>query len=58
MHLDDSMVPDGSVGEVASGVDVKFSDGQEGEVLVKSPHMFSKYLNDHEATSLAYDSDG
>jgi malonyl-CoA/methylmalonyl-CoA synthetase len=37
MHLDDKSVPEGSVGEVASGVDVRLSDGDEGEVLVKSP---------------------
>jgi len=35
--------PDGSVGEVVPGVDVKLSDGDEGEVLVRSPHMFSRY---------------
>lgn len=37
VHLEDKKVPDGSVGQVASGVDVKLSDGDEGEVLVKSP---------------------
>jgi malonyl-CoA/methylmalonyl-CoA synthetase len=30
------------VGEIVPGVDVKLSDGDEGEVLVKSPNMFSK----------------
>ncbi|KAL5120142.1 hypothetical protein ACEQ8H_001968 [Pleosporales sp. CAS-2024a] len=34
--------PDGSVDEIVSGIDVKLSEGDEGEVLVKSPHMFSK----------------
>lgn len=37
VRLDDKKVPDGSVGQVASGVDIKLSDGDEGEVLVKSP---------------------
>jgi malonyl-CoA/methylmalonyl-CoA synthetase len=37
MRLDDKTVPEGSVGEIASGVDVKLSEGDEGEVLVKSP---------------------
>lgn len=37
MRLDDKTVPEGSVGEIASGVDVRLSEGDEGEVLVKSP---------------------
>ena len=37
VRLDDKKVPDGSVGQVASGVDIRLSDGDEGEVLVKSP---------------------
>jgi malonyl-CoA/methylmalonyl-CoA synthetase len=36
-------VPDGSVGEKAPGVDLKLSDGDEGEVLMRNPIMFSKY---------------
>ncbi|KAF3034951.1 hypothetical protein E8E11_003758 [Didymella keratinophila] len=58
VRLEDKKVPDGSVGQVASGVDVKLSEGDEGEVLVKSPHMFSKYLQDPEATAKAHDEDG
>lgn len=75
VRLDDKKVPDGSVGEIASGIDVRLSDGEEGEVLVRSPvgsrpypnsstmlsslkHMFSKYLNDPEATAKAHDDDG
>lgn len=37
VRLDDRKVPDGSVGQVASGIDIKLSDGDEGEILVKSP---------------------
>ena len=37
VRLDDKKAPDGSVGEIASGIDVKLSEGDEGEVLVKSP---------------------
>jgi malonyl-CoA/methylmalonyl-CoA synthetase len=37
VRLDDKKVPDGSVGQIASGIDIKLSDGDEGEVLVKSP---------------------
>ena len=51
-------VPDGSVGEPTLGVDVKLSDGNEGEVLMKSFNMFSKYLHDPEATRKAHDEEG
>ena len=51
-------VPDGSVGEPTLGVDVKLSDGNEGEVLMKSFNMFSKYLHDPEATKNAHDEEG
>jgi malonyl-CoA/methylmalonyl-CoA synthetase len=37
VRLDDNRVPDGLVGEVVSGIDLKLADGDEGEVLVKSP---------------------
>lgn len=56
--LDSNDPPDGSVGEIALGVDAKLSDGDEGEVLTKSPTMFSKYLDDPEATKLAHTEDG
>ena len=40
--LDPGYAPSGSVGTPFPGVDVKLSDGNEGEILVKSPFMFSK----------------
>ncbi|KAF2736448.1 acetyl-CoA synthetase-like protein [Polyplosphaeria fusca] len=74
VHLNDTETPDGSVGELVHGIDLKLSDGDKGEILVKSPvcdvrapqsqsaeifqHMFSKYLYDPEATAAAHDSDG
>jgi malonyl-CoA/methylmalonyl-CoA synthetase len=59
MPIDDHQgTPDGSVGEATIGVDVKLSEGQEGEVLVKSFHMFSKYLDDPKATKQAHTTDG
>lgn len=58
VHLDDTDVPDGSVGELAAGVDMKLTGGDEGELLVKSPHMFSKYLGDPQATANAHDENG
>lgn len=57
-HIGDAEVPDGSVGEQIPGIDLKLSEGDEGEVLVKSPHMFSRYLFDPEATAKAHDADG
>lgn len=50
--------PDGSVGELTYGLDVKLSDGDEGELLCRSFNMFSKYLHDPEATANAHDADG
>ncbi|KAK5943762.1 hypothetical protein PMZ80_004771 [Knufia obscura] len=64
-------VPDGSVGPKSAGVDMRLGhlegeagsqspagDLQEGEILVRSPIMFSKYLFDQEATKKALNSDG
>ena len=39
-RVDKSSVPKGCVGAAAPGVDAKISD--DGELLIKSPHMFSK----------------
>ena len=51
-------VPDGSVGTKAPGVDLKLSNGSEGEVLIRTPIIFSKYLFDEEATRNALDDEG
>ncbi|KAK0257973.1 hypothetical protein LTR35_007447 [Friedmanniomyces endolithicus] len=51
-------VPDGSVGTLFAGCDVKLSEGDEGEIQVKSPEMFSKYIFDPEATAAAHTEDG
>lgn len=51
-------VPDGSVGTKGPGVDLKLSNGDEGEVLLRNPIMFSKYLFDEDATMDALDKDG
>ncbi|KAL9113887.1 MAG: hypothetical protein Q9227_002021 [Pyrenula ochraceoflavens] len=56
--LYDESTPDGSVGEAALGVDQKLSEGDEGEILVKSPTLFAKYLDDPEATRAAHDENG
>jgi malonyl-CoA/methylmalonyl-CoA synthetase len=51
-------VPDGSVGEKAPGIDLKLSNGDEGEVMMRSAIMFSKYLHDPVATQKAHNEDG
>ena len=51
-------VPDGSVGTKAPGIDLKLSNGSEGEVLMRTPLMIPKYLSDKEATIAAFNNDG
>ncbi|OAP64200.1 hypothetical protein AYL99_00172 [Fonsecaea erecta] len=52
-------LPKGCVGLPVPGVELKLSDGDSyGELLVRSPYMFSKYLFDTEATRDAHDADG
>ena len=51
-------VPDGSVGMKGPGIDFKLSNGDEGEILVKTPLMFSKYLFDAEGTKNVLTEDG
>lgn len=51
-------VPDGSVGMKGPGVDLKLSNGDEGEVLLRTPIMFSKYLADEPATRDILDEEG
>ncbi|KAA8652871.1 uncharacterized protein ATNIH1004_001780 [Aspergillus tanneri] len=46
------------IGEPQPDVTVKLSDGDSGELLVKTPPIFSHYLNDPVATEAAFDSDG
>ena len=55
---DDEGVPFASVGLPLPGVEVKLSDGDEGEILVKNNSTFSHYLHDHEATMKTLDDDG
>lgn len=58
VRMGDTTVPEGSVGERVAGIQLKLSDGDEGEILVKSPFMFSKYLRDPGATAKAHDREG
>lgn len=66
VSLSDGDVPDGSVGGKFPGYDVKLSrtgegsdgTGMQGEILVKGPEMFSKYIFDPAATAAAHDGEG
>lgn len=55
-RLDPATIPRGCVGLPSPGLDWKISD--EGELLLRSPFMFSKYLHDREATVEAHTSEG
>lgn len=51
-------VPHGAVGTKAPGVDLKLSNGDEGEVMIRTAIMFSQYLFDPEATMASLDEEG
>lgn len=55
---DFSSLPKGCVGTAVPGVDAVLSEGSSGELLVRSPYMFAKYLYDEAATASAHDSNG
>jgi malonyl-CoA/methylmalonyl-CoA synthetase len=44
VDLEPGVTPEGSVGQIVPGVTVKLSEGNEGMVLVKGPHIFSGYI--------------
>ncbi|KAL4919230.1 hypothetical protein BDW62DRAFT_217084 [Aspergillus aurantiobrunneus] len=52
----DGSTPTNSVGRVSPGVEMRLSD--DGVILVKGPHIFSKYLHDTAATTAAHDAEG
>ncbi|KAK5313091.1 hypothetical protein LTR70_007783 [Exophiala xenobiotica] len=59
IRLNDENTPDGSVGQVTPGVELKLSGGgDEGEILIKSSQMFSRYLDDQVATTNVHDENG
>ncbi|KAH8879724.1 acetyl-CoA synthetase-like protein [Thozetella sp. PMI_491] len=53
---DNYRVPDGSVGETLSGCQVKLA--ADGQILIKAPGMFLRYLQDPKATKEAFDENG
>ena len=58
VRMGDDSVPDGSVGKIQPGCDVRLSEGDQGEILAKSSGMFSKFLFDSEATRASHTPDG
>ncbi|KAL4925368.1 uncharacterized protein BDV17DRAFT_284047 [Aspergillus undulatus] len=52
----DGSSPMNSVGRVSPGVNLKLSS--EGEILLRSPNLFSKYLHDPISTARAHDEEG
>ena len=66
VRMGDDNVPDGSVGTLFAGGDIRLRDpdtgeyGNQGEVVAKSPagELFSKYIWDPEATRKAHTKDG
>ncbi|PLB41836.1 acetyl-CoA synthetase-like protein [Aspergillus candidus] len=56
MGVDDARTPPNSVGRAVPGLEVKLDEN--GMVLVKGPHIFSKYLYDKKATADAHDAEG
>ncbi|PLN85033.1 acetyl-CoA synthetase-like protein [Aspergillus taichungensis] len=56
MGPDEPHIPPNSVGRAVPGLEVKLDE--EGMVLVKGPHIFSKYLYDEQATADAHDAEG
>ncbi|KAL6862070.1 acyl-CoA synthetase-like protein [Trichoderma novae-zelandiae] len=53
-----STISEGYVGTPFPGVTVKLSEGDHGEVLVKTPNMFIRYFGDEKATRACFDDDG
>ncbi|KAL6790266.1 acyl-CoA synthetase-like protein [Trichoderma sp. SZMC 28013] len=53
-----SPISEGYVGRPFPGVTVKLSEGDHGEILIKSPTMFIGYFDDEAATSACFNDDG
>ncbi|KEF54498.1 uncharacterized protein A1O9_09665 [Exophiala aquamarina CBS 119918] len=51
-------VPVGSVGTTNPGIESYLEQGDEGEIFIRSPFLFSKYIYDIEATKKSLTADG
>ncbi|PIG79525.1 hypothetical protein AARAC_000449 [Aspergillus arachidicola] len=47
-----------SIGIPCSGVEVKLSEGDQGEILARSSWMLTHYIGNEQATKVAFDDDG
>ncbi|KAH6843247.1 hypothetical protein B0I37DRAFT_330943 [Chaetomium sp. MPI-CAGE-AT-0009] len=50
--------PNGSIGTLLPGNELKLSEGHRGEIMVKTRGMFTHYLGDEEKTKASLDKDG
>ncbi|HEX8073589.1 MAG TPA: acyl-CoA synthetase [Thermoleophilaceae bacterium] len=48
----------GSIGLPLPGCEVRLAGGEEGEILLRGPNVFSRYWRNDEATAAAFDEDG
>ncbi|OBT53698.1 hypothetical protein VE04_06328 [Pseudogymnoascus sp. 24MN13] len=48
----------GSIGTPLPGITIKLSEGNHGEIYVKSPKMLTHYIDDKKTTQAAFDEDG
>ncbi|KAF4504454.1 hypothetical protein G6O67_007904 [Ophiocordyceps sinensis] len=48
----------GSIGTPMPGIKAKISEGNQGELYIKSPNMFTRYIGDEETTQAAFDDEG
>ncbi|KAE8389055.1 acetyl-CoA synthetase-like protein [Aspergillus alliaceus] len=56
--LSDDGSDDRSIGVPLNGVSIKLSEGDHGEICVKTPLIFSQYIGEPEATLDAFDEEG
>ncbi|KAB8233021.1 class I adenylate-forming enzyme family protein [Aspergillus alliaceus] len=57
-HLSDGEIGERSIGVPLTGVSIKLSEGDHGEIRVKTPLVFSRYIGDPEATRAVFDEEG
>ncbi|KAL1862314.1 hypothetical protein Plec18167_000898 [Paecilomyces lecythidis] len=55
---DSDFIDTNAIGRPVSNVEVKLSEGDHGEMRVKTPTMFLRYWNNEAATRAAFDEDG
>ncbi|ODM23811.1 hypothetical protein SI65_01400 [Aspergillus cristatus] len=54
----EGLVDEPVIGKAVPGITVKLSQGDRGEILVKSPYVFSHYVGDPDTTAAQFDAEG